>query len=72
MSTTRTRMEPPTWILRLVFCIVTQTDYYCTSVLYNFKPFNPLTPRSDQHVTSPDNLQTLSSEQVMRILKLIR
>ena len=34
--------------------------------------FNPLTPRSDQHVTSPYNIHTLSSHQVMRILKLIR
>ena len=31
----------------------------------------PLTPRSDQHVTSPCNIHTLSSKQVMRILKLI-
>ena len=34
--------------------------------------FNPLTPRSDQHVISPYNLHTLSSKQVMRIPKLIR
>ena len=33
---------------------------------------NPLTPRSDSHVTSPNNIHTLSSKQVMRILKLIR
>ena len=34
---------------------------------------NPLTPRSDQHETSPHmyNIHTLSSKQVMRILKLI-
>ena len=32
---------------------------------------NPLTPRSDEHVTSPYNNHTLSSKQVMRILKLI-
>ena len=31
---------------------------------------NPLTPRSDQHVTSPYNIHTLSSKQVMRKLKL--
>ena len=34
--------------------------------------FNPLTHRSDQHVTSPNNIHTLSSKKVMRILKLIR
>ena len=28
---------------------------------------NPLTPRSDQHETSPYNILTLSSKQVMRI-----
>ena len=33
---------------------------------------NPLTPRSDWHVTSPYNIETLSSKQVMRIFKLIR
>ena len=33
---------------------------------------NPLTPRSDWHATSPYNIHTLSSKQVMRILKLIR
>ena len=32
---------------------------------------NPLTPRSDLHATSPYNSHTLSSKQVMRILKLI-
>ena len=33
---------------------------------------NPLTPRSDSHVTSPYNIDILSSKQVMRILKCIR
>ena len=33
---------------------------------------NPLTPRSDLHVTSPYNIHQLSSKQVMRILKCIR
>ena len=31
---------------------------------------NPLTPSSDQYATSPNNIYTLSSKQVMRILKL--
>ena len=33
---------------------------------------NPLTPRSDKHETSPCNIHTLISKQVMRIFKLIR
>ena len=32
----------------------------------------PFTPRSDKHVTSPYSVDTLSNEQVMRLLKLIR
>ena len=33
--------------------------------------FNLLTPRSDGYLTSPSNIQALSSKQVMRIPKLI-
>ena len=33
---------------------------------------NPLTPTSDQYATSPNNIFTLTSKQVMRILKLNR
>ena len=33
---------------------------------------NPLTPRSDQHEISPDNVLILSCKQLMRIFKLIR
>ena len=33
---------------------------------------NPLTPKSDYHVTSPYSICTLSSKQVVRLLKLIR
>ena len=33
--------------------------------------FNPVTPRSDLHATSPNNIHTLSNKQVMRLLKLI-
>ena len=33
---------------------------------------NPLTPRSDKNITSPHDVHTLSSKQVMRIFKLIR
>ena len=32
---------------------------------------NHLTPRSDKHVTSPYSVYTLSSQQVVRLLKLI-
>ena len=34
------------------------------------KYFNPLTPMSDQHRTSPYNINTISSRQVMRIKKI--
>ena len=33
---------------------------------------NPLTPKSDYHVTSSYSICTLSSKQVVRLLKLIR
>ena len=33
---------------------------------------NPLTPKSDYHVTSPNSICTLSCKQVVRLLKLIR
>ena len=33
--------------------------------------YNPLTPKSDEHVTSPYNIHTLSCKWVMRIFKLI-
>ena len=33
---------------------------------------NPLTPRIDQHETSPCNILTLSGKQAMRIFKLLR
>ena len=33
---------------------------------------NPLTTRSDWHVTSPYNIHTLTCTQVLRVLKLIR
>ena len=33
---------------------------------------NPLTLRSDQHVTSPCNIHTLSSKQVVRMFNFIR
>ena len=41
------------------------------SLLKDF-PVNPLTPGCDQHKTSPYNIHTFFSKQVMRIFKLIR
>ena len=35
------------------------------------KHFNPLPPMSDQHRTSPYNINTISSRQVMKIKKNI-
>ena len=36
------------------------------------KRIKPLTPRSDQHESSPCDILTLNSKQLMRIFKLIR
>ena len=33
--------------------------------------FNPSSPNSDQHLFSPNNIRTLSRDQVMRIIKMI-
>ena len=35
------------------------------------KTFNPLSPNSDQHQFSPDNIHTLSRNKVMRINEMI-
>ena len=37
-----------------------------------FCSLNPIAPKNDKHVTSPFHIDTLSSKQVMRKLKLIR
>ena len=47
--------------------LVQTIDQQTTSLL-----FNPLTLKSDLHVTSPHNIHTLFSKQVMRIFRLIR
>ena len=36
-----------------------------------YQLINPSTPRSDEHETSPYNIHTVSSKQVVRIFKLI-
>ena len=54
------------------------TQYY--GVTIQMKPlwwdfcirlFNPLSPNSDQHEFSPNNISTLSREMVMRVNKMI-
>ena len=35
------------------------------------KPFNPLSPNSEQHQFSSNNIQRLSRDEVMRINKMI-
>ena len=54
--------------------ITTQEDSSktCLSTLGWMVDSNPLTLISDKHITSPYNIHTLSSKQVMRILKFIR
>ena len=39
--------------------------------LLEFIAFNTLSPKSDQHQFSPNNIHTRSREQVMRISKMI-
>ena len=43
--------------------------FFLSQLIYNF---NPLTPGSNQHLISPFNIHSLSSKQVMSIIKLIR
>ena len=54
--------------------LVSCQDWCCTTLqTWDFlTSFNPLTPKSDQHITSPHNIHTLSSKKVMRLLRLIR
>ena len=56
---------------------VAPLKYYCfcckcgAKKTKSFPQFHPLTPRSDQHINSPYTFNTLSSQQVMRIKKII-
>ena len=59
----------PQFLLKLISFIYMFYKYMTWTVV---KALNPLTPRSDLHVTSPYNIHTLSNKEVMRILKLIR
>lgn len=45
--------------------------YFCTKWLHN-SLLNHLTPRSNEHVTSPYNIYTMFNKQVTRMLKLIK
>ena len=50
------------WLqLHCMFCLVCMLSFCC----------NSSTPKSDKHVTSPNNIHTLLSKQVMRILKVV-
>ena len=51
----------------LIFLICFHSLLICTE-----ETFNPLTTKSDCHITSPYNIHTSFSKQVMRILQLIR
>ena len=46
-----------------------QTPTHSTKCAHTF---HPLTPKNDQHETSPYNILTLSSKNLMRIFELIR
>ena len=40
--------------------------------VFPFSRLNSLTPKSDYHVTSPENVNTVPNKQLMRILKFTR
>ena len=40
--------------------------------LFSARKVNPLTPRSDWHVTSPNSIHALSNNQVVRLAQLIK
>ena len=51
------------------------TDHFvqtCNITKLQMVPVNPLNPRNDEHETSPLNIHTLFSKQVMKIFELIR
>ena len=52
--------------------MTTQTEASLKSKPLEQFDLNPLTSTGDQHETSPYNILTLSSKQVMRKFKLIR
>ena len=51
--------------------VVTFREIQSTGICKHLS-INPLTPRSVQFVTSPYNIHTLLSKQVMRIIKLVK
>ena len=63
-TSTQSKLVPPSYF-KVIW-------YYQPKWHLNWPPLTPLTPRIDQHVTSPYNIPILFSKQVMRILKLIR
>ena len=48
-----------------------RATFQLTDTVHLVRILNSLVPRSDQHVTSPHNIPTLSSKQAMRKLKFI-
>ena len=47
-------------------------EYWSGKILLSSRLLNPLTPASDEHVNSPYTIHTLSSKQMVRLLKFIR
>ena len=61
---------PPNILDLLLYQWIMYNALYDVLMFCLFFLLKPLTPRSDWHVTSPYNIHTLLSKQVMRILKL--
>ena len=62
-------VTPRRWLL---LCNPGLSDLICEVIQINENSVNLLTPRSDLLVTSPYNIGSLPSQQVMRVQRLIR
>ena len=71
----KTLLQSHCWIRELL-----QADTICENTKHQHiksepeikETINPLTPRSDQYVTSPYDIPTFSHKQVMWVLKVIK
>ena len=57
--------------LNLVSSLISRLTLFSSVDGYLFTYFNPLSPNSDQHQFSPDNIHMLSREMVTRVNQII-
>ena len=60
------------WIWKVSVIVLIFFFQTCNIMKLQMVPVNPLNPRNDEHETSPHNIHTLFSKQVMKIFELIR